>query len=230
MATAHHDVEFERQCPIRFGAFQVELRHQQRPGGRRNRVVYRVLEEQRVVGKCIWVTRRWGNARPKTEKWICAGRHALWWLPHRYGPGFTVMISESGIGCPSDSSSRPNTMIFCPIGSPRWRKVRSWSPGRTTCSPGIGPVSSVRVCGNTRSGCSGCRRTVDLWSAKFSGGCVPSGSGRQPRRRRPSMVSKNSPRRVRRRVEPVSYGGDVTPRGRCRVGMACAPSQRRAAK
>ena len=32
-------------------------------------------------GKYIWVTRRCTKARPKTEKWMCAGRHALWWLP-----------------------------------------------------------------------------------------------------------------------------------------------------
>ena len=33
-------------------------------------------------GKYIWVTRRWVNARPNTEKWMCCGRHAFWWLPH----------------------------------------------------------------------------------------------------------------------------------------------------
>ena len=31
-------------------------------------------------GKYIWVTRRWVNERPSTEKWMWAGRQALWWL------------------------------------------------------------------------------------------------------------------------------------------------------
>src|SRR5579884_806359 len=41
-------------------------------------------------GKYICVTRRWANARPKTEKWMCAGRHAFAWLRHGYEPGLTV--------------------------------------------------------------------------------------------------------------------------------------------
>ena len=30
------------------------------------------------------------NARPKSEKWMWFGRHALWWFFHGYAPGFTV--------------------------------------------------------------------------------------------------------------------------------------------
>src|SRR6266545_1408486 len=41
-------------------------------------------------GKYICVTSRWVNSRPKTEKWMCAGRHAFSWLPHGYAPGLTV--------------------------------------------------------------------------------------------------------------------------------------------
>ena len=33
-------------------------------------------------GKYIWVTRRSVNARPKTEKWMCAGRQAFGWFCH----------------------------------------------------------------------------------------------------------------------------------------------------
>ena len=41
-------------------------------------------------GKYICVTSRCVNARPKTEKWMCAGRQAFSWLPHGYEPGLTV--------------------------------------------------------------------------------------------------------------------------------------------
>ncbi len=41
-------------------------------------------------GKYICVTSRDRNEWPNTEKWMCAGRQALGWLPHGYGPGFTV--------------------------------------------------------------------------------------------------------------------------------------------
>ena len=33
-------------------------------------------------GKYIWVTSRSVNARPKSEKWMCFGRHAFGWFPH----------------------------------------------------------------------------------------------------------------------------------------------------
>ena len=41
-------------------------------------------------GKYICVTSRCVNARPNSEKWMCAGRQAFGWLPHGYAPGFTV--------------------------------------------------------------------------------------------------------------------------------------------
>ena len=41
-------------------------------------------------GKYIWVTSRWVNARPNSEKWMCAGRQALGWLRHGYAPGLMV--------------------------------------------------------------------------------------------------------------------------------------------
>jgi len=41
-------------------------------------------------GKYICVTRRCANAVPSSEKWMCAGRQALGWLPQGYGPGLTV--------------------------------------------------------------------------------------------------------------------------------------------
>ena len=33
-------------------------------------------------GKYIWVTRRLVKPVPNTEKWMCAGRQALWWFFH----------------------------------------------------------------------------------------------------------------------------------------------------
>ncbi len=41
-------------------------------------------------GKYICVISRWVNARPNSEKWMCAGRHALRWFRHGYGPGLIV--------------------------------------------------------------------------------------------------------------------------------------------
>ena len=43
------------------------------------------------LGKYICVTSRVGNDVPKSEKWMCAGRQALWWLRHGYAPGLIVM-------------------------------------------------------------------------------------------------------------------------------------------
>ena len=33
-------------------------------------------------GKYIWVIIRWVNSVPNSEKWMCAGRQAFWWLRH----------------------------------------------------------------------------------------------------------------------------------------------------
>src|SRR5256714_8422626 len=41
-------------------------------------------------GKYIWVTSRCTNARPKREKWMCAGRHAFRLLRQGYAPGRMV--------------------------------------------------------------------------------------------------------------------------------------------
>ena len=41
-------------------------------------------------GKYICVTSRCSKERPSSEKWMCAGRQALGWLPHGYGPGLMV--------------------------------------------------------------------------------------------------------------------------------------------
>ncbi len=42
-------------------------------------------------GKYIWVIIRCVNSVPNNEKWMCAGRHALWWFFHGYGPGLIVV-------------------------------------------------------------------------------------------------------------------------------------------
>ena len=44
-------------------------------------------------GKYICVTSRCANAVPSSEKWMCAGRQALWWLPQGYAPGLIVTNS-----------------------------------------------------------------------------------------------------------------------------------------
>ena len=40
------------------------------------------------------------NARPNSEKWMCAGRHALWWLPPWIGAGLDgdEPIAALGVG------------------------------------------------------------------------------------------------------------------------------------
>ena len=42
-------------------------------------------------GKYIWVIIRWVNSVPNSEKWMCAGRQALRWFFHGYGPGLIVV-------------------------------------------------------------------------------------------------------------------------------------------
>jgi hypothetical protein len=42
-------------------------------------------------GKYIWVTSRSVKRRPKSEKWMCAGRQALSWFRHGYAPGLIVV-------------------------------------------------------------------------------------------------------------------------------------------
>ena len=34
---------------------------------------------------------RWVKSVPNSEKWMCAGRQALWWLCQGYGPGLMVV-------------------------------------------------------------------------------------------------------------------------------------------
>jgi hypothetical protein len=41
-------------------------------------------------GKYIWVMRRLLKASPKRERWMWAGRQALWWFFQGYAPGLTV--------------------------------------------------------------------------------------------------------------------------------------------
>src|SRR5919204_3926342 len=47
-------------------------------------------EKSGSSGKYICVTSRWVNARPNSEKWMCAGRQALGWFFHGYAPGLIV--------------------------------------------------------------------------------------------------------------------------------------------
>ncbi len=56
--------------------------HQAACGMRRDRVEDRVERKQRVASKYICVTSRLPHEVPSSEKWMCAGRQALGWLPH----------------------------------------------------------------------------------------------------------------------------------------------------
>ena len=47
-----------------------------------DRLVDRVQLEQRIARKYIWVIIRCVKSVPNSEKWMCAGRHALWWFFH----------------------------------------------------------------------------------------------------------------------------------------------------
>ena len=59
--------------------------HEGEPIGERAIVFGRVLDTEGkplrntspVSYTHLWVTRRWAKARPSSEKWMCAGRHAL---------------------------------------------------------------------------------------------------------------------------------------------------------
>ena len=53
-----------------------------RAGGSRTELKIGSWPNSGSPGKYIWVTSRCVNARPNSEKWMCAGRHAFGWLPH----------------------------------------------------------------------------------------------------------------------------------------------------
>ena len=53
-----------------------------RPSGRGTELKIGSNGNSGSPGKYICVTSRWAKARPNSEKWMCAGRQALWWLPH----------------------------------------------------------------------------------------------------------------------------------------------------
>ena len=94
-AAAENDVPPVPERPLWPRQVEVEARDQQRAGARiphgvDDRVV---IANSGSPGKYIWVTSRSVNARPKTEKWMCDGRHAFSWLPHGYAPGLTVTNS-----------------------------------------------------------------------------------------------------------------------------------------
>jgi hypothetical protein len=68
-------------------------------------------------GKYICVTSRCENARPKTEKWMCAGRQAFGWLRHGYEPGLIVVKLQ----LPSSSvRQRPAPEKFGSSGAGCW--------------------------------------------------------------------------------------------------------------
>jgi hypothetical protein len=70
---------------------EVEARHEQ-VAARGSRTAWKIgsYSKSGSPGKYICVTSRCVNNRPKSEKWMCAGRQAFSWFPHGYAPGFTV--------------------------------------------------------------------------------------------------------------------------------------------
>ena len=85
-------------------------------------------------------------------------------------------------GRPFSSSTRPETTMRSPIGSPSCWRVRSLSSGLTSSWPKSGPVTSDSVCGSRTSGCA--RRALDRRrdrADKDTRGCVPE-SGADSRR------------------------------------------------
>ena len=78
-----HDVPAVGERPLGLGGLEVEAGDEQlaRPGSR-TELKMGSYAKSRSPGKYICVTSRCVNARPKTEKWMCAGRHAFGWFPH----------------------------------------------------------------------------------------------------------------------------------------------------
>ena len=56
---------------------------------------------------------------PKTEKWMCAGRHALMWFFHGYGPGLIVVKKYSPL---SFVTVRPAPVKFGSRGAGCWSR------------------------------------------------------------------------------------------------------------
>ena len=81
---AHDDVEAEPEGPLRARSRRGRSAaiRRRRAAGSGTALKIGSWKNSGSSGKYIWVTRRWVNARPNTEKWMCAGRHALGWLPH----------------------------------------------------------------------------------------------------------------------------------------------------
>ena len=84
LAAAQHDVELVRQRPLRLAWRSRSKRGIIRSRARGSRTELKIgsYANSGSPGKYICVTSRWVNARPKSEKWMCAGRQALSWLPH----------------------------------------------------------------------------------------------------------------------------------------------------
>ena len=102
--------------------------------------------------------------RPVPSKFGSSGA-GCWSMLCRYRPAAFVCqisISVPGTGRPPESSTRPNTMIRCPTGSPAYRVVRSASCMVIRPSPSSGPVTSVSRCGSGTSGLVGYRPFVAL--------------------------------------------------------------------
>ena len=91
LAAAEHDVEAEPERPLGLGEVEVERQiSRSRAFGSRIELKIGSNGNSGSPGKYICVTSRSVNARPKSEKWMCAGRHAFGWFRHGYAPGLIV--------------------------------------------------------------------------------------------------------------------------------------------
>ena len=84
LAPAEHDVPAEPERPV--GLRELHVERADEPGARaassRTELKMGSNGKSGSSGKYICVTSRSVNARPKSEKWMCAGRHAFGWFPH----------------------------------------------------------------------------------------------------------------------------------------------------
>ena len=89
LAPAEHDVEAEAERPVRLrsGRSRTGDRAVRAPLGSRIELKIGSNGKSGSPGKYICVTSRSVTARPNSEKWMCAGRHAFGWFAPRVGAG-----------------------------------------------------------------------------------------------------------------------------------------------
>ena len=99
---AQHDVPAVRERPLRLGGARGRTRRSsaRAPAGSRTELKIGSWPNSGSPGKYICVTSRCVNARPNSEKWMCAGRHALRVVAPRVGAGLDrhEAVAPVGVG------------------------------------------------------------------------------------------------------------------------------------